>query len=268
MTQTILPPFLFWTFIIVLGLVIGSYLHVMIDRLPRMLGLAPKPTTQLQKHYNLAWPRSHCPHCGTTLRIKDLIPLVSFLLLRGRCRYCQQPISWAYPLTELFTAVAFVILVLVFGAQWHTVAAAIFTSSLIVLAVIDSRYHVLPDSITLPILWLGLFVNLNSTFVPITDAVIGAIVGYLSLWLIYQIHKFFTGRKGLGYGDFKLLALLGAWMGWEVLPLIVVIASSCGLIYAGVQYVRKQLSRQTPLPLGTFLAIGGWLIFITRWLYA
>lgn len=259
--------FSFWLLIILFGLVIGSYLHVIIDRLPHMLELAPLPTTQLQKTYNLAWPRSHCPHCGTTLRIKDLIPLISFLLLRGRCHYCQQPIAWSYPLTELLTATIFCVLVFVFGVQWLTLAAVIFSCSLIVLAALDYRYHVLPDNITLPMVWLGLLVNLEGLFVPITHAIIGAIAGYLSLWLIYHVHKLLTGRKGLGYGDFKLLALLGTWLGWEALPLIVVIASVCGFIYAFLQYLRKQLTRQTPLPLGTFLALSGWLVLLMRGLH-
>jgi len=254
--------------IILLGLVVGSYLHVVIDRLPRMLGLAPLPTNELQKNYNLAWPRSHCPHCGTTLRIQDLIPLFSFIMLRGKCHYCQQPISWSYPLMEILTAAAFVILFMTFGLSWTALAAAFLTGSLMVLAVIDYRYHVLPDSITLSMLWLGLLVNLGDMFVPINAAIIGAVTGYLSLWLIFQVHKLLTGRTGLGYGDFKLLALLGAWMGWEALPLIVVIASVGGLIYALYQYFRKQLTRHTPLPLGTFLAIAGWCVLIFRWHYA
>jgi leader peptidase (prepilin peptidase)/N-methyltransferase len=233
-----------------------------------MLGLAPIPTNQMQKHYNIAWPRSHCPHCGTTLRVKDLVPIFSYILLRGRCRYCQQPIAWSYPICEIFTAITFVVLVSIFGLQWTTLAAAFFTGGLIVLAVIDYRYHVLPDSVTLPTLWLGLFVNLNATFVPLSQAVIGTIVGYLSLWIIYHVHHKVTGREGLGYGDFKLLALLGAWLGWEALPLIVVIASGCGLIFALYQHLRHQrLARNTPLPLGTFLAIAGWSVLIVRGFY-
>lgn len=259
--------FSFWLLIIVLGLVVGSYLHVIIDRLPRMLALAPLPANQLQKTYNLAWPRSHCPHCGTTLSIKDLIPLISFLLLRGRCRYCQQPITWSYPLTEILTAIAFGILVFIFGLHWFTLAAAILTCSLIVLAALDYRHHILPDNITLPMVWLGLVVNLEGLFVPITHAIIGAIAGYLSLWLIYHVHKLLTGRHGLGYGDFKLLALLGAWLGWEALPFIMVIASVCGFVYAFSHYLRKQLTRQTPLPLGTFLALSGWLVLVMRGLH-
>lgn len=254
---------LIYTFIILLGLVVGSHVHLIIDRLPRILGLAPLPTNHTQKQYSLAWPRSHCPHCGTVLHFYDLIPLFSYAQLRGRCRYCKQPICWTYPMVELLTAIIFIIAYWHFGMSVAALAVACCLCALLVLAVLDYQYHVLPDSITLPILWLGLVLNLDGIFVPIEDAVIGAVVGYLSLWIVYWLHKWLTGKSGLGYGDFKLLALLGAWLGWTALPLLVVIASGVGLVYAGIQYARGRLKRTTPLPLGTFLAItgGGMLLF-------
>lgn len=263
-----LHPFIFWPLVILFGLVIGSYLHVMVDRIPRMMKLAPLPTAFLQKQYNLAWPRSHCPHCGTVLGVRDLIPLLSYFMLRGKCRYCHQPIALSYPIMEVTTAVAFVIVVAIFGINLAGIAAMFLTAGLLVLGIIDYRYHILPDSMTMTLLWLGLLVNLGVVFVPLEDALIGAIAGYMSLWLVFHVHHYLTGRMGLGHGDFKLLALLGAWLGWQSLPLIVVIASASGLLYAGYEYTKKRLNRHTPLPLGTFLALAGWIVLIVRWYYA
>lgn len=248
-------------FVILIGLVIGSYLHVVLDRLPSMLELVPFPHHRSKNGFNLAWPRSHCPECQTTLRFYDLIPLLSYIQLRGRCRYCKKSFSWTYPVVELFTAILFALVYWQWGITLIAAAIAISLCTLFVLAVLDYRYHMLPDCITLPLLWLGLLVNLQGLIVPLPDAVIGAMIGYTSLWLIFWVHKWITGKNGLGYGDFKLLAALGAWLGWAALPLLVVIASSLGLVFAVVHYYRKQLSRTTALPLGTFLAIaGGYLI--------
>jgi leader peptidase (prepilin peptidase)/N-methyltransferase len=227
-----------------------------------MLELTPLPADYTEQEYNLAWPRSHCSHCGTQLKFYDLIPLFSYLQLRGKCRYCKQRISWTYPAVELLTAIIFVIIYMHFGLSLLALAAAFYLCSLLILTILDYQYHVLPDSITLPILWLGLLVNTFDFFVPLEDAVIGAIVGYLSLWLIYWIHNWLTGKTGLGYGDFKLLALLGAWLGWQELPLIVVCASAIGLIYAAVEFWRGHLSRTTPLPFGSFLAIVGGVLLL------
>ena len=258
-------PLMLWLFTATMGLIIGSYLNVVIYRLPRMLEIAPLPTNNTTKSFNLWWPRSHCPHCNATLGVRDLIPLVSYLSLGGKCRYCHQPISWSYPIIETVTAATFLCIVATFGLSWLAVASGVLTCSLIVLAVLDYKYHVLPDNVTLPILWLGLLLNINGLFVPVEDAIIGAAVGYLSLWSVFWIHKLITGKAGLGYGDFKFLALLGAWLGWASLPFIVVLASICGLVYAAVQYGRGRLTRTTPLPLGTFLALGGWWALLQGW---
>ncbi|MFI4955418.1 MAG: prepilin peptidase [Gammaproteobacteria bacterium] len=254
--------YIIYPLIALLGLVVGSHVHVIIDRLPRMLGLAPLPTNFTKKEYNIAWPRSHCPHCGTVLKFYDLIPLFSYAQLRGKCRYCKQPISWTYPVVELLTAVIFIIIYLHLGLSLAAAAAIFFLCSLLILAILDYQYHVLPDQITLPILWLGLLVNVFDLFVPLEDAVIGAIAGYLSLWTVYWVHNWITGKTGLGYGDFKLLALLGAWLGWHALPITVVIASFLGLLYALILYWRGHLSRTTPLPFGSFLAIAGGILLL------
>lgn len=255
-------PYVIYPFIILLGLVMGSHVHVIIDRLPRMLGLAPLPTNYTQKHYNLAWPGSHCPHCGTGLKWADLIPLLSYTHLGGKCRYCQQSISWTYPVVELLTAGILTLVYWQLGLSFVAIGMVICLCSLLILATLDYKYHVLPDQITLPILWLGLLINMFDGWVSLEEAVIGAIVGYLSLWIVYWVHYWITGKTGLGHGDFKLLALFGAWLGWHTLPLIVVIASLCGLIYALFVYWQGYLSRTTPLPFGTFLAIAGSIILI------
>lgn len=243
--------------VILTGLVVGSYLHVIIDRLPRMLGFAAMHQAYEGKSFNIAWPHSHCSHCATPLRFYDLIPLFSYIQLRGRCRHCKNPISWMYPAIELITAVIFVAVYFHDGITLKAFASVFLLCNLLILLVLDFRYHMLPDIITLPLLWVGLLINLNGLFVPLPDAVIGAMVGYLSLWIIFWVHQFITKKNGLGYGDFKLLAALGAWLGWAALPLLVVIASGLGLVFALSQHFRKKLTRTTPLPLGTFLAIAG-----------
>ncbi len=258
-----------WTWqaaLFVCGLLIGSFLNVVIHRLPIMLerrwqqeacfhlGLAePEPVSR----YDLWWPPSTCPDCQQPLRFRDNVPVLSWLWLRGRSHCCLRPISWRYPLIEVCTALLFVLA----GSWWAPglalLGGLVLFCFLLVLAVIDIRTQWLPDVLTLPLLWLGLLFNLFETFVPLGQAVVGAMAGYLSLWLIYWLFKRFTGRDALGYGDFKLLAALGAWVGWSALPNLVLIASSLGLLLTLLWRGARRQNIQQPLAFGPWLALGG-----------
>lgn len=259
-----------WAFTLtVFALAIGSFLNVLILRLPVMLerqwraDCAELLGTDLndddKPRFDLLWPGSTCPHCGHRLRIWENIPLLSYLLLRGRCAACQTRLSWQYPLVELTTAVLTVLVGLHFGPSWPTVAALLLTWGLIGLAVIDLRTYLLPDSITLPLLWLGLLVNWMNGFTDLESSLLGAVGGYLSLRIIFQLFKWVTGKEGMGYGDFKLLALLGAWLGWQTLPLVLVLASFTGAIMGITLILFAGRARAKPIPFGPFLAIAGWL---------
>ena len=257
-------------FLGLLGACVGSFLNVVILRLPVMLrnewaqqcrelnGETPEES----EVFNLSRPASRCPDCGNRIRAWQNIPVLSYLLLRGRCAACGASIHWRYPAVELFTAVTTVHLLWHFGIGWPLLAALILLWSLIALTVIDIDHQLLPDSITLPLLWLGLLANLFGLFTSLESAVIGAIVGYLGFWAIYQIHFRLTGREGLGYGDFKLLAALGAWLGWEMLPLVVLVSSLTGTIVAVLLMVVRRFDRQTPVSFGPFLAVAGWVVLL------
>nr|WP_113865040.1 A24 family peptidase [Brenneria salicis]NMN91008.1 general secretion pathway protein O [Brenneria salicis ATCC 15712 = DSM 30166]RBP66502.1 type 4 prepilin peptidase 1 [Brenneria salicis ATCC 15712 = DSM 30166]RLM32046.1 prepilin peptidase [Brenneria salicis ATCC 15712 = DSM 30166] len=248
------------------GLMVGSFLNVVIYRLPIMLerrwhwdacaqlGL-PLPVDE--PHYNLWWPPSGCPHCQHAIAIKDNIPIVSWLWLRGRSRCCQRPISTQYPLIEVLTMLFFMSAGLLWPPGMALWGALILLSFLLVLTVIDMKTWLLPDALTLPLLWLGLMFNLSGTFVSLDDAVIGAIAGYLSLWLLYWGFILLTGKDALGYGDFKLLAALGGWLGWRALPNLMLIAALSGLIATlAWRWVRRKKTDQ-PLAFGPWLAVGG-----------
>ena len=222
------------------GLLIGSFLNVVIIRLPRMLAHSwtvqcyeylkqPLPA-ETKEPYNLVLPRSHCPKCNHMISAIDNIPVISFLFLKGRCRHCQTPISWRYPLIEITTALLSIVVAYRFAISWQTLAALILTWSLITLTVIDLQEQLLPDDITLPLLWLGLIVNSQSFFTSLESALFGAVAGYLFLWSIYWLFKLLTHKEGMGYGDFKLLAMLGAWLGWQVLPVIILLSSVVGVV--------------------------------------
>lgn len=262
--------FSYYLFVIfVLGLLIGSFLNVVIVRLPRMLhhswaaqcyDYLKQPLPQeTAKPYNLIFPRSHCPHCQHLISALDNIPILSFLFLKGRCRYCHMAISWRYPLTEAATALLSILVAYRFGFTWQTLAALIFTWSLIALTLIDFAEQLLPDDITLPLLWLGLLVNSQSLFVNLSDALYGAIAGYLFLWSVYWIFKLLTHKEGMGYGDFKLLAMLGAWLGWQMLPIIILLSSMVAVIVGLSLIASKRLHRDQPIPFGPYLAMAGWL---------
>jgi len=257
------------TIIGLFGLLIGSFLNVVIVRLPRMLAHSwtaqcyeylkqPLPI-EAKEPYNLVLPRSHCPKCDHMISAIDNIPVISFLFLKGRCRYCQMTISWRYPLIEITTALMSIMVAYRFGLTWQTLAALILTWSLIVLTVIDLQEQLLPDDITLPILWLGLIVNSQSLFTSLPSALFGAIAGYLFLWSIYWLFKLLTHKEGMGYGDFKLLAMLGAWLGWQVLPAIILLSSVVGVFFGLTLIACKRLTREQPIPFGPYLAMAGWL---------
>jgi leader peptidase (prepilin peptidase)/N-methyltransferase len=251
----------------IVGLCVGSFLNVVIHRLPKMLErgwraqcveLSGEPPPELPP-YNLITPRSQCPACGHRIPALENIPVVSFLFLRGRCSACAAPISARYPIVELLTGALTVAAVLRFGVTPAAAAACLFLWSLIALTFIDFDTQLLPDTITLPLLWGGLLANVAG-FVPgvsLRDAVIGAIAGYVALWTIYWLFKLIRGKEGMGYGDFKLLSALGAWLGWQMLPLIVLLSSFVGAIIGIGLVVFKGRDHQIPLAFGPYLAIAG-----------
>jgi len=250
-----------------LGLFVGSFLNVVIHRLPRMMerewneqaaelrGESPPA----QERFNLATPRSRCPHCGHQISSLENIPLLSFVLQRGRCRHCGAGIGLRYPLVEALSALLCVAAVLHFGASTQMLAALPFIWMMIALAFIDLDTQLLPDSITLSLLWLGLLVNLNGTFVSLGSAVVGAAAGYLLLWSVYWLFKLLTGKEGMGYGDFKLLAAIGAWFGWQMLPLTIILSSAVGALVGIALIVFARHGRNVPIPFGPYLAAAGLL---------
>lgn len=251
------------------SLLIGSFLNVVIYRVPKMMelewlaqldemqGKEPK-----QEKFNLAVPHSRCPKCGHRIRWYENIPVVSYLIQRGRCNGCETKISVRYPAVELFTAAISAFVVYLYGLNTVSLAVVFFTWVLICLTMIDYDTQLLPDNITLPLLWLGLLINSFGTFTSLHMAVAGAMVGYLSLWSIYWLFKLLTGKEGMGYGDFKLLAALGAWAGVDQLPLIILFSSLVGAIFGIMMIVLKQHERQNPIPFGPYLAVAGWITLI------
>jgi leader peptidase (prepilin peptidase)/N-methyltransferase len=252
------------------GLCIGSFLNVVIHRLPKMLEQrwrldCAEMTGQAETasaRYNLVVPRSACPACGHGITALENIPVVSWLVLGGKCRACKAPISLRYPLVELLGAALAVGAVLRFGPTLTALAAAGLLFSLLALTFIDFDTQLLPDDITLPLLWAGLLVNLGGMFVPLQSAVVGAIAGYLVLWTIYWLFKLIRGKEGMGYGDFKLLAALGAWVGWQMLPVIILLSSAVGAIIGISLLVFKGRDHNVPIAFGPYLAIaGGFALF-------
>ena len=257
-----LPATLVWA---VIGLVIGSFLNVAIHRLPVMMQRETENFIALENdepaphtsRYNLIAPRSACPSCGHTLSALDNIPVFSYVWLKGRCRFCRAPISRRYPLVEIITALLSAVVVWQLGSELKGVAALLLVWCLIALTFIDIDTQMLPDDVTLPLVWLGLLINLNGSFVTLADAVIGAAAGYLSLWSVYWLFRFATGKEGIGYGDFKLLAALGAWLGWMMLPFIVLLSSAVGALVGIAMIVLRGHQRDKPIPFGPFLAVAG-----------
>jgi leader peptidase (prepilin peptidase) / N-methyltransferase len=266
-------PTLFGAFLFALGLLVGSFLNVVIHRIPKIMEQqfrqecqlidapinAPMPSIA---HYNLIVPRSACPNCGHAISAIENIPVISYLFLRGRCKGCSAKISPRYPLVELLCATLTALAGLHFGVTIAAIAAIMLTWCLIALVFIDADTYLLPDSITLPLLWLGLLFNLNNTFISLDQAVIGAVAGYLALWSVYWAFKLVTGKEGMGYGDFKLLAALGAWFGWQALPSIILLSSISGAIIGIVLAVLAKRGMGKPMPFGPYLGIAGWLTLI------
>ncbi|WP_338720135.1 A24 family peptidase [Herbaspirillum sp. DW155] len=264
-----------------LGLLVGSFLNVVIHRLPLMMlretaNFVAQERGEALPHsarYNLWLPASVCPHCARPLALRHKVPVLSWLLLRGRCGFCQGSISARYPLVELLTALLFALLGWRFGLGTHALALMTCAAFLIALAVIDAETMLLPDDLTLPLLWLGLLVNLAHGGVPLQDAVLGAMAGYGALWLVFWIFKLATGKEGLGYGDFKLMAALGAWLGWQALPLVLLLASALGAVLGAALMGLGRHQRGQAIPFGPCLAAAGMLTllmghhWLTRLLY-
>jgi leader peptidase (prepilin peptidase)/N-methyltransferase len=258
-----------------LGLIVGSFLNVVIHRLPKMLErgwdgqaaelLEQKNLPDVAKilrggdtaRYNLMTPASTCPHCGHRIRAYENIPIVSYVFLRARCSACKAPISIRYPIIEAISGVLAAYIGWRFGFTLAMAGALVFAWSLVALTAIDIDTQLLPDDITLPLLWLGLLLNLNGGFTPLPSAVIGAVAGYLSLWSVYWLFKLTTGKEGMGYGDFKLLAAIGAWLGWKMLPIVILLSSLVGAVVGIALIVFARHGRNTPIPFGPYLAAAG-----------
>lgn len=264
-------PDIFLIFVAILSLFIGSFLNVVIYRLPRMMEqswseecriyLGLKPHTDIEK-LNLYLPFSHCPHCKKTIRPWHNIPILSYLWLRGKCAYCNAHISIRYPLVETLTCIASVYVAWKFGFTWQTLAALLFTWIGICLTFIDLDYHLLPDQLTLTLLWLGLFFSLFNIFTSSHDAIIGALAGYLIFAATQWIFGWVTGKTGMGQGDYKFLAALGACLGWEMLPVIILLASISGIIFSLTHMAIKRHFKSVPLPFGPYLAVAGWVALL------
>ena len=256
---------LFVTAVAVLSLAIGSFLNVVIHRLPKMLerqwrnDLAELNAQEVAgaPRYNLVLPRSQCPACGHQIRALENIPLVSYFALGGKCSACTAPISPRYPLVEALTGALSGYIAWRYGLSWQTLAALVFAWSMIALAFIDLDTFYLPDDITLPLVWTGLLVNMGGVFVDLQSAVAGAVAGYLALWMVFWGYKLATGKDGMGYGDFKLLAGIGAWLGWKMLPVVILLSSFAGAIVGVSMIVFARHGRNVPIPFGPYLVMGG-----------
>jgi len=250
-----------------LGLLVGSFLNVVIHRLPKMMErdwhsqcaeLRGEPPLD-HEPLSLAKPRSRCPNCGHAISALENIPLLSWLLLRGRCSACQAPISPRYPIIEALTGLLTAFAAAHFGLGWTAAGAILLIWCLIALTFIDFDTQLLPDAITLPLLWAGLLLNVSAIFIDLQSAVLGAIIGYLALWSVYWGFKLTTGKEGMGYGDFKLLAALGAWLGWQMLPLVILLSSLVGAVVGIALIVLAKQGRNVPIPFGPYLAAAGLL---------
>ncbi len=259
---------------LLIGLSIGSFLNVVIHRLPIMMekrwhnecanliATETTGTTQEQATYNLLVPRSRCPGCDAQITPLQNIPVISWLFLRGRCANCQARISIQYPAIEIVTAILSVVVIWHFGVTAQSIAALVFTWTLIALSAIDFKTTLLPDDLTLPLLWLGLLCNTLGLFTDLNSAVIGAVLGYLVLWLVYHAFRLITGKEGMGYGDFKLLAALGAWLGWQQLPLVILLSSLLGAIVGIGLIIVRGRDKNIPIPFGPYLAGAGWIALL------
>ena len=260
---------------LILGLLVGSFLNVVIYRVPEGLNrnwkLQAKQMLDLPleqgegERFNILMPPSHCPSCKAAIKPWQNIPILSYVLLKGQCKHCHTAISLRYPLVELLTGLVFAVCAWKFGATWTALAAMVFSAYLIAMIFIDADTQLLPDQLTLPLMWGGIVFHLAAYLLQadwgitnLVDSLLGAIVGYMSLWSIFQLFKLVTGKEGMGYGDFKLLAALGAWLGISVLPIIIIMSAVVGLIFALIMKVAKN----QPMPFGPYLAISGWIVLV------
>lgn len=268
-------PAVYLGVVFVVGLVVGSFLNVVIHRLPQMMErdwqaqcaeMRDEPYEPPKDKLNLVVPRSRCPSCGHGIRAWENIPVVSYLLLRGRCSSCGTQISLRYPMVELATGILSVLVAWQLGPTPLAMWGLVVTWSLVALSGIDIDTQFLPDSITLPLLWLGLLVAVGASdgnrFAPLESAVIGAAAGYLSLWTVYHLFKLLTGKEGMGFGDFKLLAALGAWLGWQMLPLVILLSAVVGAVVGIAMITIAGRDRQIPIPFGPYLAAAGWIAML------
>jgi leader peptidase (prepilin peptidase)/N-methyltransferase len=255
-----------------LGLAVGSFLNVVIHRLPLMMErewrahcaeiATGEPAAPDAEPFNLATPRSRCPHCGHAITTLENIPVLSYLWLRGKCSGCGAKISVRYPIIETITALLSIAVVWHFGFGWQALGGLFLTWVLIALTMIDFDHQLLPDSITLPFLWIGLGLSLFSVYTDSHAAIIGALAGYLSLWSVYWLFKKLTGKEGMGFGDFKLLALLGAWMGWQMLPVVILLSSAVGAVVGISLILFRGRDKNIPIPFGPYLAAAGWIALL------
>ncbi|MDF3867521.1 A24 family peptidase [Pseudomonas denitrificans (nom. rej.)] len=264
-------PLAFVLCVTLLGLLVGSFLNVVIHRLPRMMELdwqqqaretLALPEDEKQPTYNLILPNSQCPHCAHEIKPWENIPVVSWLALGGKCSSCKAPISKRYPLIELTCGVLSAFIAWHYGFGWQAGAMLLLTWGLLAMSMIDVDHQLLPDALVLPLLWLGLIVNYFGLFTSLGDALWGAVFGYLSLWSVYWLFKLITGKEGMGYGDFKLLAMLGAWGGWQVLPLTILFSSLVGAVLGVILLRLRNAETSTPIPFGPYLAIAGWIALL------
>ena len=261
---------IFFYFVVgIIGLLVGSFLNVVIHRIPKMMERDWKQECRRilevnnedapVEKYNLILPRSACPHCNHKISALENIPVISYLLLGGKCSECSNPISIRYPAIEVSTSILSLVIAITFGVSIQFILAVIFTWALIAQTMIDYDCQLLPDDITLPILWLGIIANMFGVFTDIYSSLLGAIFGYLILWTVYMVFKIVTGKEGMGYGDFKLLAALGAWLGWQMLPLVILLSSIVGALVGIFMIVLGGKDRNVQIPFGPFLAAAGWI---------
>ncbi len=252
------------------GLFIGSFLNVVIYRLPVMMQRSWRQQCQelmeqnVERHepFNLATPASRCPKCGHRIGVLENIPVISFLLQQGRCKHCASKISPRYPTIELLTGIISGVVAWQLGFGWPLAFGLLLSWALVTLTFIDFDHQLLPDDITLPLLWLGLLLSIFNVFTDMQSSIIGAVAGYLSLWSVYQLFKLITGKEGMGYGDFKLLALFGAWFGWQALPMVILLSSLVGAVVGISLILFLGRDRQLPIPFGPYLAAAGWIAML------
>ncbi|WP_372865587.1 A24 family peptidase [Pseudomonas sp. P7779] len=264
-------PWVFVSGALLLGLIVGSFINVLVWRLPKMLerewraqahevlGLPAEP---IAAPYNLMRPNSCCPHCSHPIRPWENIPLLSYVLLKGRCSSCHQPIGARYPITELACGLISAVVAWHFGFGWAAGAVLLLSWGLLAMSLIDADHQLLPDVLVLPLLWLGLILNSFGVFVSLPDALWGAVAGYMSLWSVFWVFKLITGKDGMGHGDFKLLAMLGAWGGWQILPMTLLLSSLVGVMGGLILLRLRKAQASTPMPFGPYLAIAGWIALL------